>query len=113
MCTYFFGQGSPHRSNLALVQGPLVGSSLAGGWFASELMPVRPHHAPIQRPVTGNEDEFDPIGDLRGCAEIYEKMQLCLADNERDWVRCQKVVQQVKQCMEQQAGPNDAVGRGE
>ena len=58
------------------------------------------HHAPIQRPT--DDSAFDPIGDLGECADVYEEMQLCLADNKRDWVACQGAVKAVKECLAKQ-----------
>jgi hypothetical protein len=43
------------------------------------------------------------MGDLGACAQAYEEMELCLAESNRDWVKCQKAVKAVKDCMAAQA----------
>ncbi|GBG32999.1 Cytochrome c oxidase assembly factor 4-like, mitochondrial [Hondaea fermentalgiana] len=33
-----------------------------------------------------------------GCAQQYEDLQLCMADNDRDWAKCQEKVKAWKDC---------------
>ncbi len=35
----------------------------------------------------------------RGCVGAFEAVQLCLADNGRDWTKCQRQVKEWKACM--------------
>ena len=46
--------------------------------------------------------DVDPMGDLGSCAEAYEELEYCLADNQRDWRKCQDAVKAVRQCMAKQ-----------
>lgn len=39
------------------------------------------------------------MGDLGDCAQVYEAMELCLAETDRDWRKCQHAVAAVKACM--------------
>ena len=34
-----------------------------------------------------------------GCDLVYQKLETCMGDNERDWRRCQKELAQFKKCM--------------
>eukprot|EP00924_Labyrinthula_sp_SR-Ha-C_P002383 snap_masked-scaffold_16-processed-gene-2.32-mRNA-1 protein AED:0.42 eAED:0.42 QI:0/-1/0/1/-1/1/1/0/59 len=34
----------------------------------------------------------------KGCTKQFEKLQLCLADNNRDWSKCQRLVSLWKLC---------------
>lgn len=56
----------------------------------------------MQRSGEG-EDDFDPIGDLKDCGDLYEELEVCLAEQNRDWTKCQKQVKAVRACVEAQA----------
>eukprot|EP00514_Thraustochytrium_sp_LLF1b_P011171 CAMPEP_0184543764 /NCGR_PEP_ID=MMETSP0199_2-20130426/3162_1 /TAXON_ID=1112570 /ORGANISM="Thraustochytrium sp., Strain LLF1b" /LENGTH=66 /DNA_ID=CAMNT_0026937835 /DNA_START=52 /DNA_END=252 /DNA_ORIENTATION=- len=43
--------------------------------------------------------DVDAKLELRGCSDAFEAVQLCLADNDRDWVKCQEQVKTWKACM--------------
>jgi hypothetical protein len=58
------------------------------------------HHAEVERPT--DPGEGDPLGDLKECAEHYEKLEFCLANTKRDWTKCQDAVKKVKECIQAQ-----------
>ena len=60
------------------------------------------HHKPVQRNVDGTED-IDPIGDLKDCGDLYEELEWCLAEHDRDFSKCQKPIKAVRACVEAQA----------
>ena len=62
---------------------------------------LQAHHKPVQRNVDGTE-ELDPIGDLKDCGALYEELEWCLADHDRDFSKCQKQVKAVRACVEAQ-----------
>jgi len=47
--------------------------------------------------------DVDDQVDKAGCSDVFEKLQLCLADNARDWRRCQEEVKAWKECMSRDA----------
>ena len=60
------------------------------------------HHAGVASHISppGDADNaVDPMADLGACAELYEQLEYCLADNRRDWTKCQGAVAAVKKCM--------------
>ena len=48
------------------------------------------------------EREVDVDADLerRGCAREFEALQVCMADSDRDWGKCQERVKEWKKCNE-------------
>ncbi|KAL6780863.1 hypothetical protein ACKKBG_A08770 [Auxenochlorella protothecoides x Auxenochlorella symbiontica] len=43
-----------------------------------------------------NDD--DALYTPTGCKEAYEKLEICLAQSDRDWRKCQKEVHALQQC---------------
>lgn len=56
----------------------------------------------MQRNVDVNDD-IDPVGDLKDCGDLYEELEWCLAEHNRDFAKCQKQVKAVRACVEAQA----------
>jgi hypothetical protein len=44
------------------------------------------------------DGKTDPI--KATCAEVYEQLELCLAENQRDWRKCQEQMFAFKRCSE-------------
>lgn len=77
--------------------------ALGQGTQISEIFFVlQAHHKPVHRNVDGTED-IDPIGDLKDCGDLYEELEWCLAEHDRDFSKCQKQVKAVRACVEAQA----------
>ncbi|CAL8468590.1 g8130 [Coccomyxa elongata] len=47
---------------------------------------------------SGDDEDFDEYVDQQGCGKAYSKLEVCLAENNRDWRSCQKEVQAWKDC---------------
>ena len=54
-------------------------------------------------------DDIDPIGDLKECGSLYEELELCLADNNRDFTKCKTIMKAVRMCMSAQAQSTECV----
>ena len=48
------------------------------------------------------EVDVDATLERKGCTDEFEKLQLCLADNNRDWVKCKDLVKHWKECFNQE-----------
>eukprot|EP00516_Mucochytrium_quahogii_P009690 CAMPEP_0203775400 /NCGR_PEP_ID=MMETSP0099_2-20121227/6061_1 /ASSEMBLY_ACC=CAM_ASM_000209 /TAXON_ID=96639 /ORGANISM=" , Strain NY0313808BC1" /LENGTH=60 /DNA_ID=CAMNT_0050674075 /DNA_START=90 /DNA_END=272 /DNA_ORIENTATION=- len=44
--------------------------------------------------------DVDVDADLgkRGCQESFDRLQICMADSDRDWSKCQDLVKEWKAC---------------
>jgi hypothetical protein len=68
---------------------------------------LQAHHKPVQRNLDGT-GEIDPIGDLKDCGDLYEELEWCLADHNRDFSKCQKQIKAVRACIEAQKAMAEA-----
>ena len=50
---------------------------------------------------------------LQICTPIYYKLEDCLADNDRDWRKCQEVVKELKICNDKNLDAKKNVERNE
>jgi cytochrome c oxidase assembly factor 4 len=50
-------------------------------------------------------DDVDVMIAKGKCAKEYYALEECLADTDRDWTRCQTVVQRLKECHDQSGPP--------
>lgn len=51
----------------------------------------------------GSESDYDDIEGMierTGCAKEYYVLEECLAEHDRDWRKCQKVISDLKKCNE-------------
>lgn len=44
--------------------------------------------------------DIEAIIEDTGCKEAYEKLEVCMGENERDWRKCQTEVHSFKKCWE-------------
>lgn len=51
-----------------------------------------------QRLTQPDAEEVDPLLEQTGCAQPYTALEECLGENDRDWTKCQKEVQALKEC---------------
>ena len=54
--------------------------------------------------ANSHPEQYDgpDLGDLidnTGCSEVYEELEYCLGDHDRDWRKCQKEVATFRKCM--------------
>eukprot|EP00511_Aplanochytrium_stocchinoi_P003231 CAMPEP_0204838684 /NCGR_PEP_ID=MMETSP1346-20131115/31601_1 /ASSEMBLY_ACC=CAM_ASM_000771 /TAXON_ID=215587 /ORGANISM="Aplanochytrium stocchinoi, Strain GSBS06" /LENGTH=62 /DNA_ID=CAMNT_0051974883 /DNA_START=164 /DNA_END=352 /DNA_ORIENTATION=+ len=47
--------------------------------------------------MSSEVDVDEKIKEL-GCTKAYETLQLCMADNDRDWIKCKQQVEVWKEC---------------
>lgn len=60
------------------------------------MVSVQAHH----KGVAGTSQEgFDPIADLKECGALYEELEICLAENNRDFSKCSHVTKAIRMCM--------------
>lgn len=62
---------------------------------------VQAHHTPVSE--LARDDNFDPIGDLKECGPLYEDLELCLAEHNREFSKCKHITKAVRMCMIAQA----------
>ena len=59
--------------------------------------------SPSKAPETDVDIESDShVVQLGDCASLYTRLEECLAENDRDWRRCQFLVKALKVCQLQQ-----------
>lgn len=71
---------------------------------------MQAHHKPVAE-IAQNGD-LDPIGDLKECGPLYEDLELCLAENNRDFSKCNHITKAVRMCMIAQAQQAKAASKG-
>ena len=54
-------------------------------------------------PSRTEEGEFDDpyVHQLGNCAALYQRLEACLAEHDRDWRRCQYLVKALQVCQTQ------------
>ncbi len=65
-----------------------------------EIQPKVIVHGKASRNSKGEEVDIGTMIDRSGCGEAYYKLEDCLADNERDWRKCQNFVKAWKNCFD-------------
>lgn len=64
-----------------------------------------------QRLTNPGDEEVDPLLEQTGCVASYTKLEACLGENDRDWTKCQKQVQALKDCSTRQQQVKSAAAR--
>ena len=80
-------------------------SIIAICYLSSYITKFRMHHTgkaqhhPTRTQSQEDEDEDDPhVAALGPCIDIYRALELCLGENDRDWTKCQRQVQELRKC---------------
>lgn len=64
---------------------------------------VNNHRALANAQTSGSSVDVDELVQRSSCAKEYTALEECLADNNRDWRKCQSFVKAMKICNDQLA----------
>lgn len=62
------------------------------------------HHGAVQASAGIVDADIEALIDQQGCGKIYEKVEECLGENNRDWRKCQTEVDAWKRCFQLSQG---------
>ncbi|KAK9822417.1 hypothetical protein WJX74_003884 [Apatococcus lobatus] len=58
------------------------------------------------------EEVDDPLTDQQGCGRVYQRLEVCLGEHNRDWRACQKEVQDLQACYKKAIEVDKAISNG-
>eukprot|EP01039_Chlorochromonas_danica_P000374 gene374-406_t len=64
-------------------------------------------HGKFNKTNKGEEVDISAMIDHSGCAQIYYDLEECLGENDRDWRKCQTLVQSWKVCYQKKDKERD------